>query len=387
MEIKQIAELLNSVLKETMGLENPAQEDLSNVVDLGVSFMNANFVDNNLRVLIDHVGTMIFNDRTYKGKFKNVLRIGTEYASIIEKVSADLPDVVENESAELVDGTSYDTNIYYAPKGVEMKLFDKKTTFEVPISITDIYLRSAFDSPAQLSRFISMIENKVLNRLELSYEQLIDRCINNIIAETVYAEYGASALSSKSGVKAVNLLYLYNNTFNPATPLTVATCLYNADFLRFAYDRIYITMGLMEKYSRLFNVNGKERFTTKDLQHVVLHNELTTKLKTVLKSNTFHDDFIALPNYEEVPYWQGTGNDLAFGKKTEINVKTSSGHDVDATGVLGVIFDHDAVAVNDSYRRTTTDINGKAEFRTFYHKSDARYLNDLNENCVVFLIA
>ena len=69
-----------------------------------------------------------------------------------------------------------------------------------------------------------------------------------------------------------------------------------------------------------------------------------------------------------------------------INVKTAGGKDVQAGGILAVMFDRDALGVTNLDRRVTTAYNPRGEFFTNFYKFDAGYFNDLNENFVVFYV-
>ena len=106
-----------------------------------------------------------------------------------------------------------------------------------------------------------------------------------------------------------------------------------------------------------------------------------------LQSDVFHDNFTELPNAEVVPYWQGSGLDYGFESVSAINIKTASGEDVEVSGILGVMFDRDALGVTNLDRRVTTNYNPKAEFYSNWYKFDAGYFNDTNENFVVFFVA
>ena len=85
--------------------------------------------------------------------------------------------------------------------------------------------------------------------------------------------------------------------------------------------------------------------------------------------------------------WQATGKDYAFEDVSKIDVTSASGAHVSVSGVLGVMFDRDALGVTNLDKRVTTNYNAKAEFFNNYYKFDAGYFNDTNENFVVFFIA
>lgn len=383
MEVKQIYELMNTVTKEVLGEQAIVKEDLSDIVDLGEEILSAVGYDKYVKTLVNHIGKVIFVNRAYRGGVPSVLMDGWEFGSILEKIQADMPEAQENESWELEDGVSYDPNIFYKPT-VSAKFFNKMVTFEVPMSFTEKQVKQSFSSAQQLNAFLSMLYNAVDKSMTVKTEQLIMRTMNNMIGETVINEYGSAALASKSGVKAINLLYLYNTKFNKT--LTAAQCITDPDFLRFASLMMRVYIKRLSRISKLFNVGGKERFTPKDLLHVVMLTDFVAGSEIYLQSSTFHDELVKLPNYEEVPYWQGSGQTYDFADISAINIKTSSGTDIEVTGILGIMFDRDALGVANVDRRTTTNYNPKAEFYSNWYKFDARYFNDLNENFIVFFV-
>lgn len=385
MEVKQIASIINTVTNEVLGAEAIQTEDLSNIVDIGTAVFNSNAVDNYVRSLVDHIGRVVFVDRAYSGGAPSVLMDGWEFGAVMEKITmSELPEATENESWELTDGASYDPNIFYQPK-VEAKFFDKRTTFEVPMSFTEKQFKSAFSNATQANAFISMIYQKINDSLTIKVDGLIMRTINNMIGETIYDAYGSAALSSKSSMRAVNLLYLYNQRFNQS--LTADDALFTPEFIRFASREIWLYKSRMSKISKLFNIGAKERFTPADRLHLVMLADFVVSADVYLQSDTYHDEFTRLPKAETVPLWQGTGEEYEFDKVSKIDIITSSGHDVEVTGILGVMFDHDALGVSNIDRRVTSNYNAKAEFYNNWYKYDAGYFNDTNENFVVFFVA
>lgn len=389
MQVNQIYEITNTIAQEILGKTAVVKEDLSNVVELGQQFENLpNGLDNYVRALNDHIGRMVFVDRVYSGRAPSVLMDGWEFGSILEKVTARLPEAQENESWELTDGASYDPNIFYKPQ-ISVSFWDKRVTFEVPVSITEKQVKSAFSSVTQLNAFISMIYTAIANALTIRLDALIMRTINNFIGETVYDDYQSTGLATKSGTKAVNLLYLYNNRTGTtaAEPLTVDAAMNDPEFIRFASLTMKNYVDYMGVMSTVFNIGGQERFTPSDRLHWVALSSFINAADVYLQSDTFHDEYTRLPQAETVPYWQGSGVGFDFDSASMVDVKTSGNHDVTATGVLAVMFDRDALGVTNMDRRVTTNYNPKAEFWNEWHKMDAGYFNDQNENFVVFFIA
>ena len=395
MEVKQIYEIINSVSGEVLGKTNIVAEDLTGVVDLGTEIFNQNAVDNYVKSLVNHIGKVIFVNRPYAGKVPSVLMDAWEFGSVLEKISADVPEAEENDTWNLQDGQSYDQDVFHKPT-VTAKFFNSKVTFEVPVSITERQVKESFSNAAQLNGFISMIYAAVEKSMTIKADALIMRTINNMIAETVLADavaFGGTAgnltnadLSSASTARCVNLLKLYNDKTGAETPLTAAKAITDPDFIRFASYVMGTYADRLQSISTVFNVGGKERFTPKDMLHVVLLSDFAKAAQTYLYSDTFNRGDVLLPQAETVPFWQGSGKNYDFASTGHINVKESGGKAVEISGVLGVMFDRDALGVCNLDRRVTTNYNAKAEFFNNYYKFDAGYFNDTNENFVVFFI-
>lgn len=396
MVVKQIYELINSVSGEVLGRTDIVSEDLTGVVDLGTEVFNQNAVDNYVKSLVNHIGKVIFVNRPYAGKVPSVLMDAWEFGSVLEKISADVPEAEENDTWNLTDGQSYDQDVFHKPT-VTAKFFNSKVTFEVPVSITERQVKESFSNAAQLNGFISMIYAAVEKSMTIKADALIMRTINNMIAETVLADavaFGATAagdmtgadLSTASTARCINLLKLYNDKTGAETPLTAAKAITDPDFIRFASYVMGTYADRLQSISTVFNVGGKERFTPKDMLHVVLLSDFAKAAQTYLYSDTFNRGDVLLPQAETVPFWQGSGKNYDFASTGHIKVKESGGKDVKITGVLGVMFDRDALGVCNLDRRVTTNYNAKAEFFNNYYKFDAGYFNDTNENFVVFFI-
>ena len=385
MEVKQVFSLVNDATQEVLGAQSILDEDLGNVVDLGTQIFNANAVDKYVKSLVNHIGKVIFVNRPYAGGTPSILMDGWEFGSILEKITADLPEATENESWELENGESYDPNIFYKPT-VSAKFYNSKVTFEIPMSFTELQVKQSFSSAEQLNAFVSMLYNAVDKAMTVKIDALAMRTINNMIGETLYDANSAGTYGNTSTVRAVNLLKLYNTQFSSAT-ITADAALTTPEFIRFAALQMGVYADRMKKISNLFNVGGKDRFTPADLLHFVALSDFMKAADVYLQSDTYHDEFTRLPNAETVPYWQGSGTGYAFDDISAIHIQTSSGHEVEADGILAVMFDRDALGVTNLDRRVTTNYNPKAEFYNNFFKFDAGYFNDLNENFVVFYIA
>lgn len=394
MDVKQIYSLVNTVSGEVLGNTELVHEDLTGLVDLGNEVFNQNAVDNYVKSLVNHIGKVVFVNRPYSGKVPSVLMDAWEFGSVLEKISADVPDAEENDTWNLQDGKEYKQDVFHKPT-VTAKFFNSKVTFEVPVSITERQVKESFSSAEQMNGFLSMIYSAVDKSMTIKTDALIMRTINNMIAETLDADKTAFGFvpsthetvdySSASTVRCVNLLKLYND--KTGANLTAAAAITTPDFIRFAAYVMGLYSDRLQTISTLFNVGGKERFTPKDILHTVLLSDFAAAAKAYLYADTFNSENVLLPKAETVASWQATGKNYAFENTSKIDVKSASGANVSVSGVLGVMFDRDALGVTNLDKRVTTNYNAKAEFFNNYFKFDAGYFNDTNENFVVFFVA
>ena len=386
MDVKQIYSLVNEITNELLG-SAIVKEDLSNVVDVGSAVFNANKVDNYVKSLVNHIGRVIFVDRAYSGSVPSVLMDSWEFGSVLEKISCDLPTATENESWELQNGQTYNPNVFYKPS-VSVKFYNSKTTFEIPLSFTEMQIKESFSNAEQLNGFLTMLYNSVEKSMTIKLDSLIMRTINNMIGETIHHEIPESAnYSTTSTIKAVNLLKLYNDSHS--TTITADKCLDNPDFIRYATYIISVYGERITKISNLFNIGGKDRFTPKDVLRCVLLSDFKKASEVFLKSDLYNEQYATLPESDSVPYWQGSGTNYNFADITKIHINLASNNatEIQMTGILGVMFDRDALGVSNLNRRVTTNYNPKAEFYTNFYKFEAGYFNDMNENFVVFFVA
>lgn len=386
MKVEQIYEIMNDITAEQLGDTAVVNEDLSNLVDLGQQFTDSVGLDNFVRSLVDHIGRVVFVDRVYGGRAKSVLVDGWEYASILEKISVSLPEAQENETWELQDGQSYDPYVFKKPN-VTAKFFNDRVTFDIQLSITTKQVKSAFDNVGQMNAFMSMLYTSVNNSATVKTDALIMRAINNMIGETLYAEFPSGTYTGVSGIRAVNLLKLYNDTIDSVDALTAEEFISNPSAIRFSVKTFKNYIDRIKVMSTLFNMGGQERFTPDDRLHLIMLSEFANAADIYLQSDTFNEQYTALPSAERTVYWQGSGLDYGFGSTSAIKIQTSGGHTIDASGILAVMFDRDALGVANVDRYVTSAYNAKADFtNNFYHYTQGMW-NDANENFVVFYVA
>lgn len=385
MQMTQVYEHLNGALRETLGETAVLNEDLSNIVDMGNQVFDANAVDPVTKALINRIGRWVYVNRILKIDNPRVYKDSWEYGSIRMKVRTKLPEASLNESWTLQDGQSYDPNIFKETKAFT-RFWNKRVTFEIQQSITEKQIKQSFTSAAEMASFLGMIQTAIENRFTLDLHKLAMDLYTNFIGETLYDEYqSGTTFTGASHNKAINLLYLYNTQFR--TTLTADAAIYDKDFIRFAVYVIGKYVPRLATMSTLFNISETEKFTPRDRMHILMLSDFKKAADVYLQSDTFNDEFTRLPDAEEIAYWQGTGTDYGFDSVSKIHVTTNNGHEVEAGGILCVMHDSDALGICCEDRRTTSNFNAKAEFTNYWHKFDAEYFNDPDENFIVFFVA
>jgi hypothetical protein len=397
MKVSQIATVLNQINQEQFGEIALANEDLSNIVDIGQEVTSkltaSGKFDNYIGALIDRIGRVMYVDRAYTSKAPSIVKDSWEYGSILMKVRAELPDAENNltwptgNNTNLgdLDGTSIDPFVINTP-GASAKIYNKKVTFEVPITFADYQLREAFTSASEMSRFFAMIENRIRMKITLCTDALVMRTINNLIA-----------LKINSGKNVVNLLTEYNTAFG--TSLTVQSAQKDPDFLKFAAKTIAMYKEFLTNASTLYNEGGYVTFTPTDKLKAVFLSDFAKNMEVYLYGDTYHNEFVKLDGYEEVPYWQGMGTAGTFADRSTIKVTPeglnaagtagsgTAGTAVEKSGIVAVLFDEEAAVVCNENYRVTSIYNPRGEYTNYFYKYDSSYLNDVEENAVVFIIA
>lgn len=382
MEMKQIATIVNQMSDEFLGGSVIVNENLDNIVDFGDAIKNIREMGAYIESLVNHIGKVIVVNRSWSGDTLGIMRESWEWGSILEKITIELPEAVENDSWELTDGQSYDPNVFYSAKA-SAKFFNKRTTFEIPMSFTRMQLVQSFSNAGQYQSFVSGIETAIEKKMSIAYQNLAMRLINSMAVATIQADK-ADTDTAITTAKAVNLLKLYNDTYGAT--LTADTCMKDPKFLRECSRIIKTTSSYMSRPSTLFNIDKADKFTPKSLQHLVLLTDFVTMSEYNMQADTFHDDLVKLPYYREVPFWQGSGDKFEWDDTSKVHA-TVNGVETTINHLVGVLFDHDAIAITNFDRRTTSNYNPKAEFTSTWHKSDCGYMADSSENFVAFFIA
>lgn len=426
MKVNQIAGILNEVFGVILGgdtipnpnfnpeiqedastnpktIPNPGlvKEDLSNIVDVGHKIQSTtqwgdNF-DKYVGKIIDKVGRVIFRDRVYSGDSLGLRREEFEYGSVLEKIRVEVGDFkANNKWRMLAQGAgTYPNNVkkdystlfdFDEPAQVEALYFNILDTYKLTICLPRDQMEGAFRSSADMQRFFGMITNRIMTKFEVALEQLDEAAEANFIGAKLY--YGSNV---------VDLLEAYKAESGDAT-ITAATALESKEFLRYCVRRIKTDKKLMARFSGKYNKDHYGTFTPSDRLKVFALTDFATAMETVLMSDTYHDNFVTLDGYKEVPYWQATSTD-DFASRSSILasvVTKMSGlgkvdpatdvQDIDRSGIVFVMQDEDAVMTGSKQMDVDNLYNPDGRFWKYFYGHDMRFYNDLSENAIVYTI-
>lgn len=383
MKVNQVYEIVNNLTQEIIGKDSPltVATDLSNVVDVGKAIFDVASPDNYVRKLIDHIGKVVFVNRGYKGRAPSVLYDGWEYGAVLEKIDAGISEAEMNPKWNLQNGQTYNQDQFNGPTDIVVKFFSDKDTYHIPFSFADDQVKGSFSNATQLNAFFSMIYTKIDMSLTIKNDSLIMSTINNYIG---------NIFLNNNGRQAINLLAKFKE-IKPDSTITAATAVYDMDFIKFAAYQMKMYSRRLTNASVSFNLGGRLRHTPTDLQHIIMLDAFADAADVYLQSDTFHDEFTKLPNAEKVSFWQGSGTNYDWDDISAINIypntENGKGAQVSQTGILCVMFDRDALGVNNANKRVTNHYNANAEFINNWYKVDANFFNDFNENFIVFYVA
>ena len=380
MQVKQVYEFVNSISKQAYGEQGITATDMTGLIAMGNTILSTpEATDAFLRTLIDRIGRVVIGTRAYSADTTGILMNTFDYGCIMQKITVQPMAAVEAPQWSLTGGEAVDQYIITKPD-VRQKLFDGLTAWEIDVTIPDIQIKSAFTTPEALTAFIDGIFTAMENSMQIQLERTGEMAVANFIGEKIYAQAHGTG-----GIHCIHLLQSYND--KTGLTLTADKALRDLEFLKFATTQINLYVNRMTKMSVLFNTEKYKRFTPRDLLRVTMLSDFVTAENAYLQSDTFHRDLVALPNYRETLYWQGSGPEYEYAETSKIAITTSDGHSVTQDGVICLLNDVEAIGMTiDNRRLRTSPPNGRGEYTNYFSKADIRYYNDMSENGLVFTV-
>lgn len=376
-DVMQIYSIMNEVGKQALGEKAITVVDTQSFTSLGKKVLKSDTdTENFLNKLTDRIAITVYAVRNYLGINKNLMREPFDYGVIVQKIHVEMPEAKENNAWKIGEQGYTPTYAPVIKPTVSQKLFNKLSTWEIDVTIPDFMLKTAFLNESSMATFIDAIFTAMNNAMVM--------CVDNN-ANLIRANFIGNKIHSAKPTQAINLLKEYNTLTNAG--LTVASCLRDVEFLKWATMQISLWTKRMRVMSKLFNEDSNSKFTSGEYLVLDVLQDFASSTATFLQSDTYHKELVALPMYNEVPYWQGSGETFAFADTSKISVKIDATTEVTQGGVIAVAYDYNAIGTTINEPRSTTERNNKDEYTNYYNKATIGCFNDLGENGIVFYIA
>lgn len=379
----QIYSIINGAVSDVLGDQAPRVRDTTSFVDLGRAMANANMYDAFYGALACRISKTIAFVRLYERNERRVITDAQDFGAYVQKIYTTMPDAVADPTWSVSNGQNPPTistsNPYDVSTTVNISsmVYGKKGVWAIEVKFPTKQIKEAFLSLEAMGAFIDSLYITIENSMTLDMEATESLAVNTAIASAI------------DGDCATNLLKVYNDS--PSTvSLTVSTCLDNTAFLEFAAEQINRKVKQMRRMSKLHNVAGYATFTPENKQVVEVLTEFATKSQYHLRSNTYHEEMVKLPGYNEIDYWQGSGKTYAFEDTSKIYIKND---DIDKnvavqqSGIIAFVRDEENVKAYYSDRETWELPNPRE--RTIVHGEQAEkgFAVDPHANSWVFYIA
>lgn len=368
--VNDIYTIVNEAAAQSMGTKAIAVIDLQSFLTLGNDVLSSQTdTDNFYGALVQRISKTIFSNRPYNSDFSKVIRRDqTTWGQAVQKINIDIDQAQTDGSLVLTEGQSVD--MYKVHKAtITQKIFKKSSAYELQMTYQRQWLKQAFISPDAMGSFIASIAQRVSDTQTLAEENLTQLAIANLCAE----------LHDKPKRK-VTILTQFNKIFSQE--LTADSALYNSDFLKFLSSRIDTMSRKMTRMSKGYNDGSVARHTPKDYQLLFVSSDLDSALRVFGYSSTYNADYMKLPKYTVMPYWQDPQSAKA------INVKRASdGTPKSINNQLCLLADYEALGTyRHDLRSYTTPFNSKGEYYNQFIKAEDMYFNDLSENAISFVL-
>lgn len=377
----QISGLVNNLFKQSSGQSLISKADLTGLIAMGDTILSSG--DNRelfMDTLTNRIAETIIINRPYVSKMASLIMDDFEWGSAIQKIYIEPPEATNNDSWNLAEGADISTVTIKKPKAVQ-KLFQVLDTYGYELTFVDKQLRTAFTSPETLAAFISAVYNAMDVATTVAGENICRMCIANFI--------GCKSLAQEAGTPGVHVINLWAEykATHPDTTLTVTDCLTDGDFLAFAGLVILMTRERFAELSQVYSLEGVKQHTPDSDLNIYLLSNFTKATATYLQSKTYHDEMVALPGYTEVTYWQSIGEKWGFNDVSAIDIVTSDGRNFSDSGIIGIMFDREAMGGMLQRHASHEQFYPKAEATQHWDKMDVGYFNDLSKSAVVLKIA
>lgn len=374
----QIYTMVNDATAQMYGSEAITVKDTSSLVSLGEKVLSSETdKDVFFKTLVDRIARTIVAIREFETKERSVTRDAVNWGLFVQKISYKRKTAVENPSYDFTT----QANPFDVKPSTEIiqKIFGENIgiwSYEDVIPYDQMF--TAFNSAAEMGAVIAGIYTNINNEYTMAKAALENLAVDTLIA---------GVIKKGKATQKRNVLAEFN-TAN-GTSLTAPQALKNADFIKYVNREIYTTIGFMQEANELYNLENIIRQTPKDKLVVEILGMYASASAVYLEADTYHNELVKLPRYEEVNYWQGMGTEASFEDVSTIKIKNTGidAEEISQSGIIACIHDYDAVASFVDKPEVGSMANPRQRCLNVFYQAARNYGVDLSEKCVVFYMA
>ena len=389
LSINQLSTVLNSIHSQATGKSAIAVTDTSSFVTVAQATLKAGY-DPVLSAISQVLSRTIFSIRPYNAKFKGLMADSIRYGNHVRKLQTIDKPFEDDVRTLLADTYSVDQYVVNKPVVLQTNYYGEET-FAKSLTIFRDQLDTAFNSPEEFQRFLSMVMSNASDMIEQAHENVARATLANFIGGKVAAE------PDGGNEQVVHMLTEFNTESGLSyTSEDLAQPEKFDTFWKWAYARIAEISAMMTERSLLYhtNITDKEimRHTPADKQKVYLFNPFKFKIDSMVLASAYHDNYLKYADKEVVNFWQSIKTPDTIKVKPVYMDATdgtliNSEDTITQADVFGGIFDEEAVGITTVNQWSApTPFNAKGGYSNmFWHFTD-RYWNDFTENGVVLLL-
>lgn len=384
MTFTQLSTVLTEITSQATGAKVISPVNTAEFVSVAQTALLTGY-DPIINAISQVLSRTIFSIRPYNRKFRGLMVDNIRYGNHVRKLQSIDKPFEDDDRFELVDGAAVDPYIVNKPEVLQTNFYGQNV-FQKSLTIFKDQLDTAFSGPDEFQRFISMVMQNVSDMIEQAHESVERATLANFIGGKLVGD-ADSVFHLVTEYNDVTGLQLDSDTVKKPENYV--------PFTRWMFGRIKNLSDLMTERSAKFHINITNktvmRHTPLDRQKIYLASPEMNSIDANVLSQTYHDEFLRIADYERVNYWQSIDTPMGISVTPVYMLPTGSlqtaEENMAQSNILGVIFDEEAVGITTVNQWSApTPFNGRGGYTNiFWHFTD-RYWNDFTENGIVLLL-
>lgn len=398
---KQNSTMLNDIIQQLSGEKQIAAVDEAEFVSVATTALSYGY--DPLKTAISQViSKSLWVARAYEAVYPSLERNEEEWGGIVRKVTTLDIDFEDDKGYTLQNGVSGpDPFVVNMQKAVQFNFYGGNV-YELIITTTEQQLKQAFRSSAEFGSFMAAKTVELQNLLEQKIEAESRIAVNNTIAADILADdervwhvlTDYKAATGNTTITDQN--YLSEAEFTPFSKWFYGALRTKKRFLRnrsvkfhqkitdYTYkdeDGVDHTITLAKPIKR----HTPDRFL-----NTYLLSQFMDQVNSSVLSGVYNKELLDAGNFEYVDFWQAMENpDEIIVQPNVLNehgVCSKAAEAVAQAGVLGILFDDEAIGITVMNEGVRSIENPRGRYFNDFHNFLIRYYNDQTENSMVILL-